>query len=201
MLVHNLGSCPDEIQNWPWNTEGKERSKKEADPSGLVGGRYNKRGNLDTRLVWAAASISQHPPTRILRVYVEALTGSLTYTVQMVSITHHFSRLQPWSGSQWQQVECTFNKKRVSDCLDPTWQSPGSHILWMTFSNRLISKIYKEEIQCNSKKKKMQMIWFLKWEEDLNKQFPKENIQVVNRYMKRCSTLLIAKKMLGDSHL
>lgn len=31
-----------------------------------------------------------HPPSRILEVYIKALTGFGTYTVQMVSVTHSF---------------------------------------------------------------------------------------------------------------
>jgi hypothetical protein len=67
-----------------------------------------------------------------------------------------------------------------------------------TSGKGLVIRIYREHKKLNSLKINDPM---KKWENELNRAFSKEEVQIAKKHMKNCSTFLVIKEMLIKNHI
>ena len=108
------------------------------------------------------------PPPRILEIKAKINKWDLTKIKSFCTTKENISKVKR-QPSEWEKII-------ANEATD----------------KELISKIYQQLIQLNIRKTNNPM---KKWEKYLNRHFSKEDIQMANKHMKRCSKSLIIREM------
>lgn len=125
----NLRSTPGKFWNQTLYKEDRERSKKKADHSITVGGRFNKQWNLRDL---CGKTRSLHLPTAVSKVYMKALTGFSHEHRQVTSTTHEhitISKLCPW-GSFWWEGKWNIHSKDRTGVWSLRFPGSSSQVNW-----------------------------------------------------------------------
>ena len=105
---------------------------------------------------------SNDPPCRVMEIKTEVNKWELIKLKSFCTAKETISKVKR-QPSEWEKIIANETTDKV-----------------------LISKIYKQLIQLNTRKTNNPN---KKWEKDLNRHFTKEDIEMANKHMKRCSLL------------
>ena len=119
-------------------------------------------------LEWGAIAFSDDPPPRVMEIKTKVNKWDLIKLKSFGTAKETISKVKR-QPSEWEKI-----------------------IANETTDKGLIYKIYKQHIQLNIRKTNNPI---KKWERDLSRYFSKEDIQMANKHMKRCSTLLTIREM------
>ena len=120
--------------NWLQYMEDKEKPKKKADHSRLVGGRFNMQGILHM-------SRSLHSDARILKLYIEDLMeyshvispNGLNTTLLSHGCIHEMAASVGIVGRVY--IPRTEEGEQASSCMGPALRSTRGHVLPVTSCN------------------------------------------------------------------
>ena len=150
------------------NSNGSKRSKCKTRNCKTPRGKHRQLSNIGKLSNINHSKILYDPPPRVMEIKAKINKWDLIKLKSFCTMKETISKV----------------KKKLSE-----WKKTIAN---EATDKELISKIYKQLIQLNTRKINDPI---KKWAKELNRHFSKEDIQMANKHMKRCSTSLIVREM------